>query len=224
MNVLISGAGIGGPALARFLLLRGHTCTIVERASSTRGSGQAIDVRGAALQVAERLGILAEMRAARTQMRGMSFVDHDGNEIMRSEEQTMTSGRFDSDDIELLREELVDLLYERTRHDVEYLFGDSIGVLDLDEHEVKVRFVGGDSRTFDLVVGADGLHSNVRRLAFGPPERFIHHFGRYLAIFSMENVLGLQDWQIWSQERLGPAGGVPRQGQHGTQSDFWLPI
>lgn len=133
-------------------------------------------------------------------MRGMSVLDADGKEISRSTEATFSSGRLDSDDFELLREDLVRLVYERTREDVEYLFGDTITALDEDEAGVRVDFERAASRTFDLVIGADGLHSTVRRLAFGPEERFAHHLGSYLSVFSADNFLGLEDWQVWLSE------------------------
>ncbi len=71
---------------------------------------------------------------------------------------------------------------------------------------MRVAFERSAPAHFDLVVGADGLHSAVRRLAFGPESAFVHHLGTYLAIFSAPNVLGLDDWQLWVQAPT--AGGV----------------
>lgn len=204
-TVLISGASVAGPALAYWLRRHGITPTVVERAPAPRAGGQAIDIRGVALDVVDRMGLLAPLREVRTRMRGMSMLDGDGNEIMRSTEHAISSGRLDNDDIELLREDLTTLLYDRTRQDVEYVFDDSITVLEQDEHGVRATFEKGGPRTFDLVVGADGLHSTVRRLAFGPEEEFVHHLGTYLSIFTADNFLGLDDWQVWIRE--GRAGG-----------------
>src|SRR3954462_705553 len=94
-KVLISGASIAGPALAYWLHRHGFTPTVVERAPALRRGGQAIDVRGAALEVVERMGILDEVRKARTGMRGMSFVDAGGNELMSTTEETLTGGPTD---------------------------------------------------------------------------------------------------------------------------------
>ncbi|WP_405630849.1 FAD-dependent monooxygenase [Streptomyces sp. NBC_01174] len=199
-TVLISGGGIAGPALAFWLHRHGFAVTVVERGPGLRPGGQAVDVRGVALDVVERMGLLEPARRVRTRMRGMSVLDADGKEISRSTEATFSSGRLDSDDFELLREDLVRLVYERTREDVEYLFGDTITALDEDEAGVRVDFERAASRTFDLVIGADGLHSTVRRLAFGPEERFAHHLGSYLSVFSADNFLGLEDWQVWLSE------------------------
>ncbi|MFJ1766444.1 FAD-dependent monooxygenase [Amycolatopsis sp. NPDC088138] len=196
-NVLISGAGVAGGALAWFLARDGWTVTVVERAPGPRTGGQAIDVRGVALDVVDRMGLGERMRAKRTRMRGMSVVDGAGQELFRSEEFTYSSGRLDSDDYELLRDDAVAILHEATADRVEYVFGDSITALTEQVHGVRVEFEHGGFRTFDLVVGADGLHSAVRRLAFGPEERFSTHLGQYLAIFPTANFLGLEDWQMW---------------------------
>ncbi|MFF3767628.1 FAD-dependent monooxygenase [Streptomyces sp. NPDC001922] len=203
-TVLISGGGIAGPVLAHWLHRRGFRVTVVERAPAPRPGGQAVDVRGVALDVLDRMGLLDRARGVRTRMRGMSVLAPDGQEIDRSTEATFSSGRLDSDDIELLREDLVRMVHEHTRADVEYLFGDSVTALDEDGLGVHVDFALAASRRFDLVVGADGLHSTVRRLAFGPEERFARHLGSYLSVFGAENFLGLEDWQIWLRD--GDAG------------------
>ncbi|MFF1648554.1 FAD-dependent monooxygenase [Streptomyces sp. NPDC058240] len=203
-TVLISGGGIAGPVLAHWLHRHGFGPTVVERAPGPRPGGQAVDIRGVALDVIERMGLLEQARGVRTRMRGMSILDPGGHEIDRSTESTFSSGRLDSDDIELLREDLVRMVQEHTRADAEYLFGDSIAALQEDGAGVRVDFVHGASRTFDLVIGADGLHSTVRRLAFGPEERFVHHLGSYLSVFGADNFLGLDDWQVWLRD--GDAG------------------
>ncbi|SDM60524.1 FAD-dependent monooxygenase [Allokutzneria albata] len=192
-NVLISGASVAGPALAYWLRRRGFEVTVVERAPALRTGGQAIDVRGVALDVLDRMGLLERARELRTTMRGMQMLDGQGNEVMRSTEMALSSGRFDSGDIELLREDLTSLLYELTRDDVEYVFGDTITGID----GTEVTFENGPPRRFDVVVGADGLHSGVRALAFGPESQFLRHLGTYLAVFSTENFLGLDNWQVW---------------------------
>ncbi|MEU3604960.1 FAD-dependent monooxygenase [Streptomyces sp. NPDC035033] len=211
-TVLISGGGIAGPVLAHWLRRRGFAPTVVERAPGPRAGGQAVDVRGVALDVMERTGLLERARSVRTRMRGMSVLDPEGNEVHRSTEATYSSGRLDGEDIEVLREDLVRMAYEHTRGDAEYLFGDSVTALEEDGTGVRVDFAHGPSRTFDLVVGADGLHSTVRRLAFGPEERFSHHLGSYLSVFGADNFLGLEDWQTWLQGDGVGFGIMPVRG------------
>lgn len=145
-------------------------------------------------------------------MRGMSILAPDAHEVDRSTEATFSSGRLDSEDIEVLREDLVRMVYEHTRAGVEYLFGDSITALGEEETGVRVDFAHGSSRTFDLVVGADGLHSTVRRLAFGPEGHFAHHLGSYLSVFSADNFLALDDWQMWLRDGDTGFGIMPVRG------------
>ena len=203
-TVLISGGGIAGPVLAYWLRHHGFSPTVVERAPGPRSGGQAVDVRGVALDVVERMGLLEAAKGARTHMRGMSILDSDGREIERSTVATLSSGRLDSDDIELLRDDLVRMVYGHTSGAVEYLFDDSVTALEEREGGVRVDFARGSSRTFDLVVGADGLRSTVRSLVFGPEEEFSHHLGSYLSVFSADNFLALDDWQVWLSD--GDAG------------------
>jgi 2-polyprenyl-6-methoxyphenol hydroxylase-like FAD-dependent oxidoreductase len=214
-KVLISGASVAGPALAYWLDRHGFAATVVERAPALRAGGQAIDIRGVALDVADRMGLLTALRQVRTRMRGMSVVDGDGKELMRSTDHALSSGRLDSDDIEVLREDLTALLHERTSNTVEYLFGDSIATLEQGHRGVWVTFERATPRRFDIVIGADGLHSTVRRLAFGPEAAYVRHLGTYLGVYTMENVLGLEDWQVWFRE--GDLGGGIYPARHNTE-------
>ncbi len=207
-NVLISGAGVAGLALACRLRRKGFAVTVVERAPGLRTGGQAVDIRGVALDVVDRMGLGERMRTARTRMRGMSMVDRDGNELFRSEERTFSSGRLDSEDVELLREDLTDILYQEAEDGVEYVFDDSITALRQDEHGVRIELERGGARGFDLVIGADGAHSTVRRLAFGPEQRISKHLGQYLAIFPTANFLDLDNWQMWFRDETSRTGGA----------------
>ncbi|MFI6444297.1 FAD-dependent monooxygenase [Kitasatospora sp. NPDC050543] len=187
MNVLISGASVAGPALAYWLRRHGFTVTVVERAAQLRDGGYAVDFRGEALDVLDRMGLLEEVCALDTHMGDAALMDGEGEQYA-----TLPAVIF-AGDLEILKGDLTRLLHEATRDDVEYVFGDSIAALEQDDTGVHVTFVHGEPRTFDLVVGADGLHSHTRALAFGPEERFIRHLGIYTAIFSLDNYLGLQN-------------------------------
>ena len=128
--VLVSGASVAGTTLAYWLGQYGFSVTVVERHPGLRPGGQAIDVRGPALGVLDRMGLLAAAADRKTNIRGSSMVDRDGNELSRDTESTPTGGLIDNPDIELLRDDLVELLYGATQHSTEYLFDDSIVTLD----------------------------------------------------------------------------------------------
>jgi 2-polyprenyl-6-methoxyphenol hydroxylase-like FAD-dependent oxidoreductase len=196
-TVLVSGASVAGTTVAYWLAQYGYSVTVVECSLGLRRGGQAIDVRGPALTVLERMLLRAAADHLRTRIRGASVVDRDGNELSRDTESTLTGGPIDSPDIELLRDDLVELLYDATKLNVEYLFYDGIASLDDDGTSVAVTFERGDVRKFDLVIGADGLHSNVRELVFGPEEQYNDRLGTFAAIFTVPNFLDLDHWQTW---------------------------
>ncbi|MEU6233612.1 FAD-dependent monooxygenase [Kitasatospora sp. NPDC047058] len=211
-NVLVSGAGVAGTALAHHLHRHGFAVTVVELAPGPRSGGQAVDIRGVAVDVIARMGLTERVHAVRTRMRGMSLLDADGHEVHRSTEATYSGGRLDNEDVELLREDLVAMLTELVADDVEFVYGDAVTALREDEQGVHVTFQHGQPRTFDLVVGADGQHSRVRKLAFGPEEQFLKHLGSHLAIFSAGNFLGLEDWQVWQRDGDAGYGIYPVRG------------
>ncbi|WP_158851654.1 FAD-dependent monooxygenase [Saccharothrix deserti] len=182
-TVLISGASIAGPALAYWLHHHGFTPTVVERAPAPRPGGQAVDLRGTAREVAERMGILAEVRAAHTGARGMAFVNAEGKRTSTMASDTMGDSGGVIAELEILRGHLVRILHEATATGVEYVFDDGITSLTETEHGVEATFERGEPRTFDLVIGADGLHSKVRSPAFGPESEFAHDLGAYISTF-----------------------------------------
>lgn len=210
--MLVSGASIAGPTLAHWLNRHGFAVTVVERSPAPRPGGQAVDVRGTAIEVADRMGVLPALRAAKTAMRGMAFVDADGTELMSTTEMSLTGGPTDSPDVEILRDDLNAILLAATEADVEYGYGDMITGLDQTADGVSVTFQRGAPRTFDIVIGADGLHSGVRALAFGPEIDYVRHLGSYLAVFSTPNFLDLDHWQVFQQTEGKMAGVYSARG------------
>jgi len=208
--VLVAGASVAGPALAHWLRRRGAEVTVVERASELRPGGQAVDARGVAKEVIRRMGLDAAVRAACTDTAGAYTVDVDGNvlEIFRADDD---GGDGYISEIEILRGDLSQVLYDDTRDGVEYVFGDRIAGLTQDADGVDVAFAGGDRRRFDLVIGADGLHSALRAMVFGPRERFVRHLGMVLAFYTVPNEFGLDRWLIDYQEPGRSAGLRPLQ-------------
>ncbi|WP_284754900.1 FAD-dependent monooxygenase [Arthrobacter sp. efr-133-R2A-120] len=179
-RVLICGAGIAGPTLAYWLARQGFQATVVERASGLRSSGSPVDVHGAATEVARRMGILTRLRDAATQASGLVFVTPPGRRVG-----PLRLGRPRGDDVEIPRADLAAILCEAAGEDVEFLFGDSVTALDADGAGVDVTFVHASPRRFDFVVGADGLHSTVRSLVFGPETDFVRHLGLHIATLSL---------------------------------------
>ena len=196
--MLVAGASIAGPALAHWLCRRGAEVTVVERAPGLRPGGQAVDARGVTKEVIRRMGLDAAVRAARTETAGAYTVDADGK--------VLETYRADDDgdgyiaEIEILRGDLSRVLYDDTRDSAEYVFGDRIAGLTQDADGVDVTFAGGDRRRFDLVIGADGLHSALRAMVFGPHERFVHHLGQVMSFYTVPNEFGLDRWLIDYQE------------------------
>ncbi len=199
-SILISGASIAGPALAYWLARFGFTPTLVERASGPRPGGHAVDIRGAALDVLEAMDLKETARAKRTQMRGVSTIGPDGAELWRSEEMTITGGKFDNPDIEILRDDLSFLLHGKLAAGTKIIFDDTITGLTEAADGITASFAKAPAQKFDLVIGADGLRSNTRNLAFGNGDRFLTPMGVALAIFSAPNHIGLADWQLNYQD------------------------
>ncbi|SDO81490.1 2-polyprenyl-6-methoxyphenol hydroxylase [Streptomyces sp. cf386] len=198
-KVLISGAGVAGPALAFWLNRYGFAVTVVEKADALRGGGYPIDVRGTALEVVRRMGILPRLQDAHIDLRRLTFLDGDGKEVASVNPHTLTGG-VPGRDLEVRRGELTDALYAAVRDDVEFLFNDSIDTLDQSSgHGVDVTFRGGSSRTFDMVFGADGLHSRTRELLFGPEGQFHRYLGYCFAGFTLRNTFGLsRELMMWN--------------------------
>ncbi|MQA79370.1 MAG: hypothetical protein GEV10_12985 [Streptosporangiales bacterium] len=228
-SILISGAGIGGPALAYWLHRFGFHATVVERAPAPRSGGHAVDIRGTARQVAERTGIIPQVRKAHTGARGMAFVDHKSKRVATLSTEVFGDSGGPIAEMAILRTDLARILYDASRDDVEYVFGDSITAAELDDDGVHVEFETGASRRFDLLVGADGVHSNVRRLVFGPEERYIRDLGCYVSLFTTTTALDLDGWQLMytmpgGNGRPGRTAGLYPQPEPGAAlAGFFLP-
>ena len=186
-HVLISGASVAGPAIAFWLSRYGFDVTVVEKAPTIRPGGYAVDFRGSAMHVLERMNLVEEIKKRETRAGAITMVDENDKIEAR-----LPDG-FTSGELEILRGDLANVLCEATSHDVEYVFGDSIQAIEQTADGVDVRFVSGRVQRVDFVVGADGLHSNVRSIAFGDEEKFVRHMGYYISIFTVPDFLHLHD-------------------------------
>jgi len=207
MKVLVSGASMAGPSLAYWLVRGGHEVTVVERAAQPRLGGSPIDVRGPAVDVADRMGLLPAIEEARAHTEGIEYVDTHGRRVATLDPAAYAEpgGR----DIELERADLVRLLHDASKNDAEYRFEDSIATLEQDAGGVDVTFVHGRPERYDLVVGADGTHSIVRRLVFGEESRFVRHLGLYVSLVPVDPGLGKENWGVM-HNTPGKLAGVYR--------------
>ncbi|MFH8383922.1 FAD-dependent monooxygenase [Kitasatospora sp. NPDC018058] len=205
-DILVSGAGIAGPALAYWLRRHGFNPVVVERAPGPRPGGQAVDLRGAGRTVIERMGLMERTRALCVEQKGIALVDRRGKHIARMPVE-LFEGEGIVSEIEILRGDLADLLHQAT-DGVEYLYDDTITALAEDADGVTVHFENAPARRFHLVVGADGLHSVVRRLAFGPEEDHYRPVGGYHCWFTVHDPALARDLDSWFLMYNAPGGLV----------------
>lgn len=186
MRILISGASVAGPALACWLSRYDMDVTVVEVAPSLRTGGHAVDFRGDThLTVLDRTGVLDELRELRTAGSPIRFVDAAGRTTLE------LPASFAGGDLEVHREDLSRVLYEHSAPAARYLFGDTVTGITDTPGGVEVTFQHAAAETFDLVIGADGIHSTVRRLVFGDESQFATFHGYQVANWQMPNVLGV---------------------------------
>ncbi|QIS10805.1 FAD-dependent monooxygenase [Nocardia arthritidis] len=184
MRILVSGASIAGPVLSYWLTRYGFTVTVVEKAPTLRKTGgHAVDLFRPSVEISEQMGVLPRIMEHAT---GTDYLTvHTGSRRVRLDQAKLARAASDRH-VEIMRDDLSEIYYDATRNDVEYRFGDSITAITADG---RVSFEHSEPREFDLVVGADGLRSNVRRLVFGQvPERFL---GGYLAVASAPRELAV---------------------------------
>jgi 2-polyprenyl-6-methoxyphenol hydroxylase-like FAD-dependent oxidoreductase len=191
-NILISGAGIAGLTLANWLKKFGFNPTIVEQAPKIREGGYAIDFFGSGFDVAEKMQLLPDLERRDLKIQEMAFVDknnkkHGGLDVFKIRK--LVNGRF----YNLLRSDLSKVIYDHLDKNIEFIFGDTISNIEQKKEGVNITFKSGSVRYFDLVIGADGLHSVVRSLVFGSESQFEKYFGYYVSSFTIENYLNSQN-------------------------------
>jgi 2-polyprenyl-6-methoxyphenol hydroxylase-like FAD-dependent oxidoreductase len=185
VRVVINGAGIAGPTLAYWLRRTGHDVLLVEKAPALRSGGYVIDFWGVGYDVAEKMGLLPHIHELGYQVREVRFVDRRGRRTGGFAADVfgrMTNGRFTS----VRRSDLSAAIYGALDHGGDTLFGDSVVALDEGPEGVCVHFERAEPQQADVVVGADGLHSRVRQLAFGPQSRFEVSLGYHVAAFELD--------------------------------------
>lgn len=186
-RALVVGAGIAGLATALRLRRSGWDVVVVERAPALRGGGYILNFAGVGYAAADRLGLIPALRAVQPAPVDLVHVDSRGGELARMDvaaQQALLGDRT----LALFRGDLERVLFDELDDRVEFRFG--IGVDRICQHpdEVQVALSDGTSRTVDLLVGTDGVHSRVRSLLFGPEERYRYDFGDIVAITQLAGV------------------------------------
>lgn len=181
MRVLIVGAGIAGPTLAYWLRRSGHEVTIVERAPALRRGGYLVDFWGAGFDVADRMGLVPQIRARGQVLTEARAIDRRGRRIGSLKPSAIMGDRY----VTIPRSALAEVIVEALDDHVELIVDDTVTALEDDGRRVRTTFGTGEVRDFDLVVGADGLHSQVRRLVFGPADRYERYLGIIVAAFEV---------------------------------------
>ena len=190
MDVLISGASIAGPVTAYWLRRSGFRVTVVERAPALRKTGgHAVDLFAPAMDIVERMGLADQVEARSTGTERMVVLREGARRPTTIDLRKLMAG-FSRRHVEIMRDDLSEILYDATRDDVEYVFGDHVTAIGDDG---EVTFANGGPRRFDLVIGADGLHSGVRGLVFGPESAYTRWIGGYIAVASIPNYLDLRN-------------------------------
>lgn len=185
MKVLISGAGIAGPTLAYWLSYYGMEPTLVEMAPQLRTGGYIIDFWGLGFEIADRMGLLAEIQSRGYVTRDLRIVNREGKRISGFPVDALTravQGRY----ISIARGDLAAAIFRKVKGKAETIFGESIARIEEAHRAVQVTFDSGTKRGFDLVVGADGLHSRVREITFGPQSKFEKYLGCQVAVFEVK--------------------------------------
>ena len=213
-EILVSGAGIAGPTLAYWLRKAGFAVTVVERAKGLRPGGQTVDLRGAGRTVVERMGLMERTRELCVEQRGLAIVKASGRITARVPADAF-GGEGIVSEIEILRDDLARVLYAGAVNDAEYLFDDTVTELREDADGVTVRFEKAATRRFALVIGADGPHSVVRSLSFGPEADFVRPLDLYTAWFTVEQDLGLDGWF----QMFNAPGGLVASARPGRRPD-----
>jgi 2-polyprenyl-6-methoxyphenol hydroxylase-like FAD-dependent oxidoreductase len=217
MKIAINGAGIAGPALAYWLHRSGHDVLLIEESPQLRRGGYIIDFWGVGYDIAEKMGLIPRIRELGYQVTEVRLVDQQGRKsggFSTDVFRRMTDNRFTS----LRRSDLAATIYDAIEGKVEVIFGDSIASVEDEDGDLHVSFDHTPPRRVDLLVGADGFHSRVRGITFGPQAQFEVYLGYHAAAFEVEGYQ-LRDELIYVSHAV-PGRQVSRFSMRGDKTLF----
>lgn len=192
-RILVSGGSIAGLTLSYWLNQYGFEVTVIERSAGLRLGGQNIDVKGPAWEIIKKMGLAEKIRAANTTEVGIRFVDTK-NEILA--EFPKDNAISMTQEIEILRGDMVSILYDEVKHNANFIFGKQINNIVEQEDGVKIIFDSGDEEKYDLVIIAEGIGSGTRQLVFGNEIKY-NYLGLYSVYFTMEKSDTDSRWARW---------------------------
>ena len=217
MRVLISGAGIAGPALAWGLAKAGIRATVVEKSHAILPHGQSIDIKGSAVTAVKKMGLLDQIKRLNTTEKGTQLIDPKGRPFAPFPIKDGSTASFSSE-FEILRGDLAAIMYDATKDhpNVDYLMGTTIlNVISNDDETVKVELSNGGVQDFDLLVAADGQWSKIRKQCFPSASVNVADMGMYVAYWTIPRLPGDNDW--WNvYHALGSRIITLRPDPHGT--------
>lgn len=188
IKILVVGTGIAGPSVCYWLKRFGFTPMLIEKSASIRTGGQALDVRGVATDLTRKMGVYDKICDLRTQIKCGRYLDSNGKVL--SEEQGERFGFRQDDEVEIVRGDLVEILMQAIP-DVNCRFNKTIAGMEQNENEVAVKYKDGETEKYDLVIGADGIYSAVRRMIFAASDYQLNTLGSYLCTYTIPNYLAL---------------------------------
>lgn len=189
LNILICGGGCAGPSLAFWLAHIGHRVTIVERYPVLRAGGAQIDLRAQGIQLVKRMGLIDTIRSKVVDEDGVAWVDGNGKpRATFLANKTGKGAQSLTSEIEIMRGDLVQILYDATKDNVEYIFGTTVEHFEQDNNGVTVHFSDGKTVIYDILVGADGQGSRIRKAILPPDVDPLRHLGIYMAYWWVPTV------------------------------------
>jgi len=192
-KILVVGAGIAGPAVCYWLRRFGFSPVLIEKFAETRKGGQALDIRGVVIDLVKRMGVYEQICNMRTRIELGRYVDSEGNTL--HEEKGERFGFRQDEEVEIIRGDLIEILMS-TIKGVPCYFNQLIDKIEQNDDYVKVNFKDGRKEHYDLVIGADGIHSATRRMVFDKDEYKLINLGMYFSIFSIPNYLNLNHTEV----------------------------